>query len=169
MTKLVNGGATLHQGLESSVRVNWDRIFPSAWPVYTDVRYMNLSTARFSQNRLLGGNRLPYAPRHTFSFLLGARQRRGWGFQIDSSYIGEQFADNNQTLAASADGTVGLIPAFLLWNSTVDYTVQRERLGFTPYFTVKNLTDRVYIASRAPQGIQPGLFRQINAGLRFTF
>jgi Fe(3+) dicitrate transport protein len=169
VTTLVNGGATLHQGLESSVRVNWDRIFPSAWAVYTDVRYMNLSTARFSQNRLFGGNRLPYAPRHTFSFLLGARQRRGWGFQIDSSYIGEQFADNNQTLAASADGTVGLIPAFLLWNGTVDYTVQRERVGFTPYFTVKNLTDRVYIASRAPQGIQPGLFRQINAGLRFTF
>jgi hypothetical protein len=50
-----------------------------------------------------------------------------------------------------------------------DYTIQRERFQYRPYFTVKNLTDRIYIASRAPQGIQPGLFRQANIGIRLSF
>ena len=40
---------------------------------------------------------------------------------------------------------------------------------FEPYFTIKNLFDEIYISSRAPLGIQPGLFRQVNAGVRIGF
>ena len=44
-----------------------------------------------------------------------------------------------------------------------------ERFEIKPYFAVKNFTHQLYIASRAPQGIQPGLFRQTIAGIRFSF
>jgi len=118
---------------------------------------------------LFGGNRLPYAPENTFSFLIGFRQRQGFGVQLDATYVGDQFADNGQTAAPSADGTIGLVPSYMLWNVNADYTVQRERVQIRPYFSVKNLSDRIYIASRAPQGIQPGLFRQVNVGVRFSF
>ena len=36
-------------------------------------------------------------------------------------------------------------------------------------FNFQNLTDRVYISSRAPEGIQLALFRQANVGVRFGF
>lgn len=168
-TTLVNGGETLHQGVEASLRVDWGSLLGRSGALYTDARYMHLGTAKFTRNALFGGNRLPYAPRNTFSFLVGYRPGGGFGAQLDATYAGSQFADNNQTVAASADGTVGLVPSYVLWNLSADYTVRRERLEVRPYVCVKNLGNRLYIASRAPQGIQPGLFRQINAGVRFGF
>ncbi|MDA1314288.1 MAG: TonB-dependent receptor [Acidobacteria bacterium] len=168
-TTLVNGGETLHQGIESSLRINWDEVVNSPWLVYTDLRHMYLATAEFTNNTLYQGNRLPYAPRNTLTFLLGVRQRRGFGFQIDVSRIAEQFGDNDETIAPSNDGTAGLLPSYTLLNATADYSIRRERLELTPYFTVKNFTNQLYISSRAPQGIQPGLFRQANAGIRISF
>ena len=168
-TTLTNGGATLHQGVETRLRINWNEWTGGPWLLYTDFRHMYLATAKFTRNELFQGNRLPYAPRQTFAVLIGARRPRGFGFQIDASYVSDQFGDNRQTVAPSADGTVGLLPAYLLWNFEADYTIHRERYEVSPYFTVKNLTNEIYIASRAPQGIQPGLFRQVNFGLRFTF
>ena len=168
-TTLLNGGETLHQGVESSVRINWDAVVNSPWLVYTDLRHMYLGTAEFTNNALFQDNRLPYAPRNTFTFILGVRQPRGFGFQIDMSHIANQFGDNIETIAPSNDGTVGLLPSYTLLNFTADYSIRRERFEFTPYFTVKNFTNQLYIASRAPQGIQPGLFRQANAGIRISF
>jgi len=169
-TTLTNGGSTLHQGFESSLRVNWNEVAETGrWSLFTDVRHMYLGTAEFRDNELFADNRLPYAPRNTFSFLVGGRHRQALGFQLDMSYIADQFGDNNETIAASADGTVGQLPAYTIFNMMVDYPIRRERWEVTPYFTVKNLFDELYISSRAPQGIQPGMFRQANVGLRLSF
>jgi len=168
-TSLVNGGESLHQGVEGSFRFNWDRLWSGSWSVYTDTRYMYLPTAKFTRNVLYAGNRLPYAPRHTFGLLVGLRQRDGFGLQLDTSYTANQFGDNEETMRPSNDGTSGLVPAFQIWNLMVDYTMRRERLRVSPYLTVKNLANQLYIGSRAPQGIQPGMLRQANAGLRITF
>ena len=85
------------------------------------------------------------------------------------SYLADQFGDNRETIAGSADGTIGQLPAYKIFNMMVDYKIRRERWEIVPYFTVKNLFDELYIASRAPQGIQPGMFRQANVGLRVSF
>jgi Fe(3+) dicitrate transport protein len=167
-TTLVNGGETLHEGVEAHLRVDYASLAGWGGLLYTDVRFMHLPEAKFTRNALFGGNRLPYAPENTMSFLVGFR-RWGLGVQLDAAYTASQFADNNQTEIPSADGTVGLVPSYTLWNFNADYSVQREGFQVRPYFSVKNLADRVYIASRAPQGIQPGLFRQVNAGIRFSF
>jgi Fe(3+) dicitrate transport protein len=169
VTTLVNAGQTLHQGMESSLRVDWSSLFRWSWLFYTDVRHMHLPMAKFTRDALFLGNRLPYAPRQTFAFLMGLRQRQGFGMQLDSAYVASQFADNRQTVVSSADGTVGLVPAYTVWNVNADYEIARERVSMRPYVAVKNLTDRRYIASRAPQGIQPGMFRQLNIGIRFSF
>ena len=169
VTTLVNAGQTLHQGVESSLRVEWSQLFKWSWQFYTDVRHMHLTTAKFTRDALFLNNRLPYAPRQTFAFLVGARQRRGFGTQLDASYVASQFADNRMTVAPSNDGTIGQIPGYTVWNVNADYVLEREGFEVRPYFTVKNLTDRRYVASRAPQGIQPGMFRQLNIGVRFSF
>ena len=169
-TTLVNGGATLHEGFESSFRVDWGELTRlSRWSLYTDLRHTALTTAEFSRNNLFEGNRLPYAPKQTFGFIVGARQRNGFGAQLDMNAVGRQFGDNNETIAPTADGTIGRLPGYEVLNLMLDYTVERESFQIRPYFTVKNLMDRVYIASRAPDGIQPGLFRQVNVGLRLSF
>ena len=169
-TTITNGGATLHQGFESSAKVHWDRIADlTGWSVYTDLRYTYLPTAEFTNNSLYGGNRLPYAPERTVGVIIGVKQYGGLSFQLDLSAIGSQFGDNGQTIAPSADGTVGQLPSYQVANLNVAYEIRRERWVFEPYFTIKNALDEIYISSRAPQGIQPGLFRQVNGGLRISF
>ncbi len=169
-TTITNGGATLHQGFESSAKVHWDRIADlTGWSVYTDLRYTYLPTAEFMNNSLYGGNRLPYAPERTVGAIIGVKQYGGLSFQLDLSAIGSQFGDNGQTIAPSADGTVGQLPSYQVANLNVAYEIRRERWVFEPYFTIKNALDEIYISSRAPQGIQPGLFRQVNGGLRISF
>ncbi len=169
-TTLVNGGASLHEGIESSLRVNWNELADlGRWSLYTDVRHMYLGTAQFRENELFGGNRLPYAPRNTFGLIAGLRRANGLGMQLDLNSIGDQFGDRTETLMPSADGTVGLLPAYNITNLIVDYKIRRERWELQPYFTVKNLFDKLYIASRAPQGIQPGMFRQVNLGVKIGF
>ena len=169
-TTVTNGGSTIHQGFESSVRVHWDRVADiPGWSVYTDVRHMYLPTAEFTDNELYGGNRLPYAPEQTVGMIIGARQYGGLSFHLDLSAIASQYGDNNQTVEATPDGTVGILPSYQLANFAIGYEIHSERWMFEPYFTIKNAFDELYISSRAPQGIQPGMFRQINGGLRIRF
>ena len=169
-TTVTNGGATLHQGIEASGRVHWNRVADvPGWSLYTDVRLMYLPTARFVDNALYGGNRLPYAPRQTYGLVFGARQYGGLSFHLDLNAVGNQFGDNRETLEPSVDGTVGRLPAYQVANLAIGYEIRRERWMIEPYFTIKNAFDELYISSRAPQGIQPGLFRQVNGGLRISF
>ena len=168
-TTLINGGETLHQGLEASLRVHWNEYVKMPGMFYTDFRYMHLPSAEFTNNTLFGGNRLPYAPRNTFTVLMGYRRPQGFGAHIDTSFVGNQFGDNLNTFFPSADGAVGILPGFMVWNLGIDYQYQRNRFQLEPYVTVKNLTNKIYISSRAPQGIQPGMFRQLNVGIRFSF
>ena len=83
--------------------------------------------------------------------------------------MGDQFADNRQTAAPSSNGEIGLIPSYMLWNLTFDTERSHERYSIQPFFSIKNLTNKLYISSRAPQGIQPGMFRQANFGVRVRF
>jgi Fe(3+) dicitrate transport protein len=169
-TTVTNGGATVHQGFESSAKIHWDRIADlTGWSLYTDFRHMYLPIAEFRNNELYGGNRLPYAPEQTFGVIFGAKQFGGLSFQLDLNAVAAQFGDNWETREPSPDGTVGQLPAYQVANLAIGYEIQRENWVFEPYFTIKNAFDEIYIASRAPQGIQPGLFRQVNGGLRISF
>ena len=169
-TTLTNGGATLHQGFESAVQVHWDRVFGlGLWRLYSKVQHMFLPTAEFTENHLYGGNRLPYAPAQTLGVLAGLRRHGGFNIQFQLSGVASQYADNEQTVEAWPDGTIGQIPGYQIANLAIGHEIHRERWMFEPYFTVKNAFNELYIASRAPQGIQPGMFRQMNAGIRIRF
>lgn len=169
-TTLTNGGTTLHQGFESSVRAHWDRVADLGnWQLFTTVQHTYLPTARFTKNNLYSGNRLPYAPEQMVSVLTSLRQFGGLNCQVEVSSIASQYADNEQTEEAWPDGTIGLIPSYRIANFTIGYEFRHERWNLEPYFTVKNALNETYIASRAPQGIQPGMFRQINGGIRIHF
>ncbi len=165
---LINAGETLHKGIELQAGFDFGRYIGIGHRFTTDVRYTNLTVARF-ENGVFAQNRLPYAPENLFSFIAGYRHPRGFGMQYDVTYNGSQFADNNETVAPNVNGETGLIPAYTLHNLSIDYERRFERFSISPFFTIKNLTNEIYISSRAPQGVQPGLFRQANAGLRVQF
>ncbi len=165
---LINAGETLHRGIELQAGFDFGRLFDTSHRITTDFRYTNLAVAQF-KNGIFDGNRLPYAPENLFSFIAGYRHPRGFGTQYDVIFVGSQFADNNETAASNANGEIGLIPSYTLHNLSFDYEHRFERFSISPFVTIKNLTNRVYISSRAPEGIQPGLFRQANVGLRVQF
>lgn len=165
---LINAGQTLHRGAEFAAGFDFGRFFRLRSNIVAEGRYTYLPTARF-ENGIFQGNRLPYAPENNFSVIFGYRRPGGFGAQLDGTRVGSQFADNRETVQPSADGQIGLIPAYTVWNLSIDYERRFERYSIQPFVTIKNLTDRTYISSRAPEGIQPGLFRQANVGVRFGF
>jgi Fe(3+) dicitrate transport protein len=167
-TTLVNGGRTMHRGAEFQLSADWDRLLGRATGLSTALHHTWLPTARFTSG-VNSGFRLPYAPEDLFGVRAGWRRRSGFAIHFDGTRVGSQFADNRQTRPASADGTVGLIPAYWVWNASVGHEFQRERVAVSPFFTVKNLGGERYISSRAPLGIQPGMFRQAAGGIRLRF
>ncbi|MBI4874567.1 MAG: TonB-dependent receptor [Acidobacteria bacterium] len=160
-TTLVNGGRTLHRGVELLLSATRKGL-------YVDVRHTWIPTARFSSG-VNEGFRLPYAPENAFGVRAGWRHRSGFALHIDGTRAGRQFTDNRQTVPGSADGTVGLLDGYWVWNASAGHEFQRERVTVSPFVTTKNLADERYISSRAPQGIQPGMFRQVTGGVKLRF
>ncbi len=167
-TTLVNAGLTLHRGIEVSTGVDMARWMGREAGLSADVRYTWLPTARFDSG-VLSGHRLPYAPEHVTSLILAWRDARGLAVQVDGTFVGDQFGDDQNRAVGSADGTVGPVPGYGLWNVSASYEFRRGTRRFAPFVSVKNAADRIYIASRAPQGIQPGPFRQVNVGMSVGF
>jgi len=167
-TTLVNGGETLHQGLEMSGGLDWGAAGTGLRGLVTDLRYTWLPVARF-ESGIYAGNRLPYAAAHALTAIVALRDVRGVGVQVDWTLTGDQFGDNAETVVGRPDGTIGLVPGYGLFNVAVDYRWVVGKQVLTPFASLKNATDRLYIASRAPEGIQPGPFRQLIVGLRTRF
>lgn len=167
-TTLVNGGETLHQGIEFAGSVDWSAMGAPLRGLVTDLRYTWLPIARF-ESGIYDANRLPYAPRHAVTVIVALRDVRGVNLQADWSVLADQFGDNLETVGGSTDGTVGLVPSYGLVNVAIDYQWRAGTRRLVPFFSVKNAGNRLYIASRAPEGIQPGAFRQATFGVRLGF
>ncbi|QKT04078.1 TonB-dependent siderophore receptor [Ectothiorhodospiraceae bacterium 2226] len=163
-TQLTNAGETLNQGIELSAGL------PLFGGLAFDVNYTWVADAKLTSTRIIGGvdregNRLPYAPEHLLNATLSYTQGP-WSGAVQASYVGEQYADFENTEAPTADGRRGLIPSYTVWNLSAGYQVSGDTRLFG---TVKNVFDEKYIASRAPQGIFPGMARQVMVGLESRF
>ncbi|MBX3249008.1 MAG: TonB-dependent receptor [Myxococcales bacterium] len=164
--QLVNSGRTRHVGLESALQLDPARAAGARSfrvPLALSYTYVR---SRFGGGWRddLRGNALPYAPEHLFNAIARFEHDAGVSVQVSGNYVAAQFTDRENTEAPSVDGLVGRIPARFLLDARVAYTV--APIGLTFYVLAKNLADTRFIANRAPQGIQPGMFRQIVVGLR---
>ncbi len=165
---MLNGGETIHIGVESGVGV--DIAAAAGWgfqlPLTVNYTYVHSEFGDGWEGDIKG-NQLPYAPQHQVSGNLRFEHSSGLMLAASANWISEQFTDKRETVEASVDGTVGRIDARLLVDAQVAYMYEPLALQF--YVAGKNLLDERYIASRAPQGIKPGVFRQVFAGLQKTF
>jgi Fe(3+) dicitrate transport protein len=91
----------------------------------------------------------------------------GLGAGITVFYTGKQFADEKNTVMASADGREGVIPVYSLMDGSLWYTVPKSYI--TLRLSVKNMTNNRCIAGRRPQGIRAGLPVWITGGIEFSF
>jgi Fe(3+) dicitrate transport protein len=169
--RFVNAGSTVHQGLEVFARLHDDAprgIRPLASATYTLVHRANyagdvLSTA--DGMTPLRGRRLPFAPRHLLNATGGIASTGGATLVFRISYTSEQYADDLNTRAPSADGQAGLIPGHVIMGVTANHPVGRGR--GTLFASVDNLRNTVHITERL-EGIMVGAPRRFALGLEWS-
>jgi Fe(3+) dicitrate transport protein len=170
-TGLVNGGETLHRGLEGSIRLDLHQLTRTyyqlsliATTTYSDAIYSNDRFIVVNNKSVnIKENKLPYAPEITFSGRLYFQIPDGFGLQLAANYVGKQFTDQLNTVDPSADGQSGQMPSFIVMDLTGSYMI--PELNSSVFVSVKNLFDERYIASKRPQGIKVGIPRFITAGI----
>ena len=173
-TGLVNGGETKHIGVEGGIRFDFHQLIKtnytivlSAFSTYVNSTYDNDRFITIQDESInLKGNKLPYAPEFTFSGGIEVNAPFKLGVNLSATYVGKQFTDELNTIEAAPSGETGLMPSFTTADITVSYLI--TGLNSSVYFSVKNLIDERYIASRRPQGIKVGIPRFISAGLELT-
>ena len=173
-TGLVNGGESMHLGIEGGVGFDFNKILKtnyqlslSAYSTYVNSTYNgNRFITINNQNVNIKGNKLPYSPEITFTGNFELIFPFGLSFDFSATYVGVQFTDEFNTLEPSPSGETGKMPAFITADLTASYLI--SDINSNIYFSVKNLLDERYIASRRPQGIKVGLPRFLSAGIEIT-
>lgn len=176
---LVNGGKTLHYGIEGAFSVDLGKIMKSKFNVilssnitfgnaiFNSDRYITEITGNDTSIVNVKNNKLPYAPDISFNSSVEIKSPFGADLIISGNYTGKQFTDELNTVNASNDGLTGEIEPRLILDVTARYNLKQINTGF--FVSVKNLTDKIYIASRRPQGIKTGTPRIFSAGFEFKF
>ncbi len=161
---VTNAGATLNQGLEGAIGYD----LGAGWGVDANATWV--PTAKFNSTKIVGGidrngNRLPYAPELTANLAV-SYATGGLRTSLGAYHVSSQFVDPENTVAQSADGRRGEIPAYTTLDLNVRYAIDKQ---LSVFGTVRNLTDKKYIASRNPDGIFPGVERNVEVGASYKF
>ena len=167
--RFINGGRTLHQGIEFSARASIGTLLRRMDDLTLDFAYTFLPVARFESGARVGeivGNRLPYAPRHTASAGATYAHRSGVTLGAALEHTGSQFADDDNTVSGSASGQSGILPSYTVTNAFTSYSLPASRLQLR--LSVHNLADVLYITQRN-EGIQTGMRRLARAEIRWAF
>jgi len=172
---LTNGGETLQQGFEMGTDLTWRDIARTRHGAYSRLSYTWLPVARFDGVRRssvagsttvsVAGNRLPYAAEHGGSLTMGYRHAAGLDIQVEAQFLGDQFSDDLNSVAPSADGQRGVIAQYTYWNAAASWRLPR---GGSVFLAIKNLADRTFIVDRV-RGILPGNPRLVHIGTSWRF
>ena len=135
-------GKTRHQGIEASVNYALEGVSPilSGFDVYATYAYVDATIREEGPNK---GNRVPFSSKNKGT--LGISYTQGpWKANLDSSYQTDQFADNANTRAESADGSTGKIPGYMVFSSRVGYDFGPQLADLNVAVGVKNILNHEY-------------------------
>ena len=164
-------GKALIQGLEVANQI--DKLLKSVEGnifIRTAYTYIPIADQKSAFSNSVGagsvGKRLPYSPENTLTLTLGYKAPSNWNGRVEYVYVGKQFTDfaNTVTPASNADGQSGEMAAYGIVNTVLNYTIGKT----TMFVAAKNITDATYIVDRT-RGIQVGMPRTIQAGLKYAF
>lgn len=161
-----NIGATKHDGFETAIDYTFDQASMFAglnvFANYTRVHAVQESGPS-------AGKEVPFYSRNTDT--IGARYLAGpWGFNLSSTHQSRQFSDNANTVAETANGGVGEIPGFRLWNAQVSWKMPGVK-GVDVLAGVNNLADKRYYTRNVDgnAGRMVGAPRTVYVQGRLTF
>ena len=173
---LVNGGRTLHQGIELGWQLDaapmlglkkWSLEWKSAVTLQQSVFAENRFQQRGSEWVNVKGNFIPYSPQRLLNTMLHVSSPLGLGGQFTVQSVGQQYADVLNTVAPRSDGRIGLLPGYTILDANLYYRIPGT--GIECNVAVKNLSNERYIATRRPQGIRLGTPRFLMAGIDIRF
>jgi len=173
---LVNGGQTVHRGVEGTLYLDLAKIIGCKTWAFDWKTNLSVQQAYFSQDRYqksgnetvnVKGNRTPYAPGYIGNSSVNLRLPMGLGAQWSATFVGDQFTDVLNTEKPSADGRIGKLQAYQLLDLNIYYQIPKTGISFN--LAMKNMTDERYISSRRPQGIRVGNPRMLFGGIDIRF
>ncbi len=165
-TELYNGGAARTQGLEFLLSYNLSselfkkvRFPMSLVYTYTDAYFRNNFESSFEGwGSVSSGDELPYLAHHQGTAMIGVESQK-LDFNLSTRYSGQM-----RTVAGAGD--------ILTQESTDEQFIIDASLTFRILpklrmeFRGNNLSNQVYVVSRRPAGLRPGLPRSFTAGFR---
>ncbi len=169
---VVNGGSTLHRGVEFGIEFSFGKLFlPEdyilSWSANTTYVKSFYNEDRFkesgSESVNIKDNRTPYSPQLLIASAISFETPFGLQARINGNYTGDQFTDELNTITPSNNGRIGQLPSYFLMDASILYHFKKHNFDLS--FNIKNLTDERYISTRRPQGIRVGLPRYITFGI----
>lgn len=121
---------------------------------FNKARYINGRVAAGTENRSVTGNRVESAPEWTSRNGLTARYGTT-SLTLQYSYVSQTFSDALNTPVASANGAVGPVPAYSLWDLNGTW---HSRHGLTVRGSVNNLLNQQYFTKRPTFYPGPGVW-----------
>lgn len=164
-----NGGETIHQGMEAGAGFDLGSGFSISGNA-TWIPDAEFNGNRYNSNGTINtpdGNRITYTPEWTANLSLDYTLG-GLRSSLALHHTGEQYTDVTNTIAiteSTAGFFTGRIKGYTLLDLNMVYEVNSQ-LSFSG--SIKNLTDRRYIASLR-QGIYVGTERSVDAGFVYRF
>jgi Fe(3+) dicitrate transport protein len=154
-----NIGDSRTYGLELFVEATPYRRSDFALSVFTSTayfhaRYLDAQVLYAGENRSITGNQVEGVPDWTSRNGLNLAWHR-WSASLLWSYVGESFADALNTVAPSANGAQGLVPAYSLLDFNAAYRIGSR---FTLRLGVNNLADKQYFTKRPTFYPGPGIW-----------
>ena len=135
-------GKTRHAGVETAVRHALDGISPvlKGAAVYANYAYVDATIREEGPNK---GNQVPFSSKH--KGLLGLSYARdAWSVSLEAVFQSSQFADNENTVAESANGANGRIPGYGVWNLRGSYDFGASLAGLKLNAGIRNLAGREF-------------------------
>jgi Fe(3+) dicitrate transport protein len=167
-SQLINGGKTLHEGVETTLMFDWGRLWK---PLEGFASRANVTVLRpKSLSGTTNGKDLPMAPRMTSYGSIGYYHPQGASVELDGVFVGRQFSDVNNTTQENTLGSVGAIPSYAIFNLRLNYSPPKSR--WSVFAGIRNLFDERFIAQRATAsfvGILPGEIRNFYGGIAMKF
>lgn len=141
-SSVIARGETRHQGIETSVNYALSGLSPAlaGFDVYATYAFVDATIREDGPNK---GNRVPFASKHKGT--LGVAYTEGpWKLNLDSSYQSDQFADNANTEAETANGAAGKIPGYMLFSTRAAYDFGPQLSDLNVAVGVKNILNHEY-------------------------
>jgi Fe(3+) dicitrate transport protein len=147
----INTGATLHRGIETAAEYDLGMMNPALKGLSLYGTYAYTRATR--EQGVNSGNHVQLYSPHVAT--LGTRYRLdNWTFNLNAYAQSSQFADDANTVAESANGKLGTIPGYVLFNGQVSYDFDS---GVSIAAGMVNILDKDYF-TRASVEANGGIF-----------